>query len=64
VEIFGTSEENATRVDLMLDPAPPRDLPNASQVIQTAKGEILGWVPTAIDGRTSVFITWLYEPTP
>ncbi len=42
LEIFGTAEENATRVDLMLDPGPPRDLPNASQVIQSAGGEILG----------------------
>ncbi len=42
LEIFGTAEENATRVDLMLDSVPPRDLPNASQIIQTAGGEILG----------------------
>jgi acetoin utilization protein AcuB len=42
VEIFGTAEENATRVDLMLDAGPPRDLPNASQLIQNAGGEILG----------------------
>lgn len=42
LEIFGAAEENATRVDLMLDQGPPRDLPNASQVIQGAGGEILG----------------------
>jgi acetoin utilization protein AcuB len=42
LEIFGTTEENANRIDLMLDAVPPRDLPNASQVIQTAGGEILG----------------------
>jgi acetoin utilization protein AcuB len=42
LEIFGTTEQNATRIDLMLDPMPPRDLPNASQVIQSAGGEILG----------------------
>jgi acetoin utilization protein AcuB len=42
VEIFGTAEENATRVDLMIDSAPPRDLPHASEVIQKSGGEILG----------------------
>jgi acetoin utilization protein AcuB len=42
VEIFGSAEENATRIDLMLDESGPRDLPNASQVIQSAGGEILG----------------------
>ncbi|HXR35633.1 MAG TPA: CBS domain-containing protein [Candidatus Binataceae bacterium] len=42
VEIFGTAEENATRVDLMMDSAPPRDLPHASEVIQKSGGEILG----------------------
>jgi len=42
VEIFGTSEENATRVDLLLDAAPPHDLPHASEVIQSSGGEILG----------------------
>jgi len=42
MEIFGAAEENATRIDLMLEAAPPRDLPNASQVIQNAGGEILG----------------------
>jgi acetoin utilization protein AcuB len=42
VEIFGTAEENATRIDLMLEPNPPRDLPHASQVIQKSGAEILG----------------------
>jgi len=42
VEIFGTAEENATRVDLMIDSAPPRDLSHASEVIQKSGGEILG----------------------
>jgi acetoin utilization protein AcuB len=42
MEIFGAAEENTTRVDLLLDAAPPRDLPNASQIIQNAGGEILG----------------------
>jgi acetoin utilization protein AcuB len=42
VEIFGTAEENTTRIDLMLDPKPPRDLPSALQIIQAAGGEILG----------------------
>src|SRR5579885_318222 len=42
LEIFGSAEENATRIDLMLDESGPRDLPNASQVIQSAGGEILG----------------------
>ncbi len=42
VEIFGTAEENATRVDLMIDSAPPHDLPHASEVIQKSGGEILG----------------------
>ncbi len=42
VEIFGAAEENTTRIDLMLDPGPPRDLPSATQAIQSAGGEILG----------------------
>jgi acetoin utilization protein AcuB len=42
LEIFGTTEENATRIDIMLDKIGPRDLPNASQVIHNAGGEILG----------------------
>lgn len=42
VEIFGTAEENTTRIDLMLDSGPPRDLPHASGIIQKSGGEILG----------------------
>jgi acetoin utilization protein AcuB len=42
VEIFGTSEENASRIDVLLDANPPQDLPHASDVIQNAGGEILG----------------------
>lgn len=42
MEIFGAAEENTTRIDLMLEAAPPRDLPGASQTIQNAGGEILG----------------------
>ncbi len=42
VEIFGTAEENATRIDLTLEQAAPHDLPSAAQVIQSAGGEILG----------------------
>jgi acetoin utilization protein AcuB len=42
VEIFGTAEENATRIDLLLESRPPRDLAHASKVIQEAGAEILG----------------------
>jgi acetoin utilization protein AcuB len=42
LEIFGTTEENATRIDIMLDEKGERDLSNASQVIHSAGGEILG----------------------
>src|SRR5579885_635100 len=42
VEIFGAAEENTTRIDMLLDPGPPRDLPSATQAIQSAGGEILG----------------------
>jgi acetoin utilization protein AcuB len=42
LEIFGTTEENASRLDIMLDESGPRDLPTASQVIHNAGGEILG----------------------
>jgi acetoin utilization protein AcuB len=42
LEIFGTTEENATRIDIMLDEMGERDLSNASQVIHSAGGEILG----------------------
>ncbi len=42
LEIFGTTEENATRIDIMLDESGSHDLPSASQVIHSAGGEILG----------------------
>ncbi len=42
LEIFGTAEENATRIDLMLERAESRELPAALQVIQGAGGEVLG----------------------
>lgn len=42
VEIFGTAEENTSRIDLILDPAAPYDLPHASETIQSSGGEILG----------------------
>jgi acetoin utilization protein AcuB len=42
VEIFGAAEEDATRIDVLLDPAPPLDLPRAAEVIQKCGGEVLG----------------------
>jgi acetoin utilization protein AcuB len=42
VEIFGVTEENATRIDLLIDAAPPLDLPRATDVIQKCGGEVLG----------------------
>jgi acetoin utilization protein AcuB len=42
VEIFGIREENATRIDLMLDAEPPSDLPHASEAIHKSGGEVLG----------------------
>jgi acetoin utilization protein AcuB len=42
IEIFGISEENATRIDLMLDAEAPTDLPHASEAIHKSGGEILG----------------------
>lgn len=42
VEIFGVGEDNTTRIDLLLDPGPPLDLPRASDLIQKCEGEILG----------------------
>ncbi len=42
VEIFGTAEENASRLDLILELKAPFDLPHASETIQNSGGEILG----------------------
>jgi acetoin utilization protein AcuB len=42
VEIFGATEEDATRIDVLLDHAPPLDLPRAAEVIQNCGGEVLG----------------------
>lgn len=42
IEIFGTAEENTSRIDLMLEPTAPHDLPRALETIQNSGGEILG----------------------
>jgi acetoin utilization protein AcuB len=42
VEILGVTEETTTRIDLLIDAAPPLDLPRASDVIQKCGGEVLG----------------------
>jgi len=42
VEMFGVTENDATRIDLLLDPTPPLDLPRAAEAIQKCGGEVLG----------------------
>jgi acetoin utilization protein AcuB len=42
VEIFGVTEKDAARIDLLLNPTPPLDLPRAADVIQKSGGEVLG----------------------
>jgi acetoin utilization protein AcuB len=42
VEIFGATEKDAARIDVLLEPAPPLDLPRATEVIQKCGGEVLG----------------------
>ena len=42
VEMFGTAEENASRLDLILEPKAPHDLSRASEAIENSGGEILG----------------------